>query len=237
MHPIIMVPGYNHDPARPAHDPGRPGGNFPTWEAMLEGRRCVRFPWYSAIQWEDTAHARDAGCATTYEWSYRKLAPAASDRLIDVVDGMDGTSDVLAHSLGSRVVLQAIKERPEKFRKVLLMGGAELHRVALPIIESTPDVQYLSLAIWDDDILQKLGTTFAPGRGPKYCIGNKCPAGVRRLPNFDEVRLDDGYDQEFFRRRYGMDLNGDGPGWGDHAEYYEHEGNHPLCRGFFDGKI
>lgn len=237
MAPLLMVHGYNHDPMTidGKNSPHREGGNFDLWPKIFPDRTPEFVPWYSAIQYEDTPRAWKAGYATTYAWSYSDLAPEAAKGLLVQTEGRRGL-DVLAHSLGTRVVLLAIKKRPEAFRRVLLLNGAEIWREAIPIIEEADGVEFLNVAVREDDVLARLGARAAPGEGPKHCIGNGCPAGMRRLPNFREVVLDDWYDQQFYEDR-SWDIQGDGPSYGDHSFSFLHEGNHPLYRAFFEGEL
>jgi pimeloyl-ACP methyl ester carboxylesterase len=235
---LLMIHGYNHDPRTKLgeHSPFRPDGNFDRWPRIFTDHICEPVPWYSAIQFQDTAQAWKAGYTNTYAWSYSHLAVAAAEGLLVRVEGREGL-DVVAHSLGTRVVLLAIKERPEAFRKVLLLNGAEIWREAIPIIEENPCVEFLNVAVGEDDVLASMGAKAAPGDGQKRCVGNGCPAGMRRLPNFDEVVLDDLFDQAYYYGLHGWDLQGDGPSYGDHSFSFEHEGNHPLFRAFFAGDL
>ena len=235
--PLLMIHGYNHDPDRAEHSPFRPGGNFDLWPKIFTNHTPEFVPWYSAIKWVDTDLARDAGHWNTYRWSYLDLAEKAASALETALLTRTGL-DVVAHSLGTRVVLLAVQRQPECFRRVLLLNGAEIWRKAIPIIETSPSVDFLNIAVREDDVLARMGALAAPGDGPKHCIGNGCPAGMRRLPNFREVVLDDDYDQRYFADRYGFDdLEGDGPSYGDHSFSFVHEGNHALYRAFFAGEL
>ena len=239
---LLMVHGYNHDPHTKLgkHSPFRPGGNFDVWPKIFTDHVCEPVPWYSAIQFQDTAEAWKAGHRNTYAWSYSDLAPAAAEGLLKQTEGREGL-DIVAHSLGSRVALLAIKAHPERFRRVLLLNAAEIWREGLPIIRNAPGVEFLNIAVKDDDVLARLGALAAPGDGPKHCLGNGCPAGMRRLPNFDEVVLDDSFDQDYYNDILEdgtiWDLQGDGPSYGDHSFSFIHEGNHPLFRAFFEGTL
>lgn len=234
---LLMIHGYNHDPDDPEHDPGRPGGNFPTWEGIFTESECIRVPWYSAIQFRDTFRALSNGHSTTYRYAYLDLVPKAVQSVLAIVDGLDEPADIVAHSLGTRVALQAVLARPVKFRRVLMLNGAEIERVAKPIIKANTGVQFLNIAVYEDDVLNYMGDRFAPGEGKKRCIGNGMPAGVRRLSNFDEIVLDDEDDYEFFLDRYGWNLAGDGPSAGDHSYSFLHDGNYELFRRFFRGDL
>ena len=233
---LLMVHGYNHDPKEEKHSPFREGGNFDVWPKIFTDHECEPVAWYSGIQFEDTLKAFKAKHPTTYRWSYLDLAPEAARGLLTLGEGRTGL-DVVAHSLGTRVVLLAIKKRPEMFGKVLLLNGAEIWREAIPVIEKHPDIQFLNIAVREDDVLARMGAKAAPGEGPKHCIGNGCPPGMRWLPNFDEVILDDEYDQNYFATKGYPDLEGDGPSYGDHSFSFLHKPNHKLFRAFFRGEL
>lgn len=230
---ILMIHGYNHDPGDPEHSPFRNGGNFDLWPKIFTDHECEPVPWYSAIQFKDTGKALLRGHHNTYRWSYIALAPQAAESLLHQVDGRTGL-DVVAHSLGTRVVLLALKQRPEAFRRVLLLNGAEIWREAIPIIEGARDIEFLNIAVREDDVLARMGAKAAPGDGIKRCIGNGCPPGMRDLPNFREIILDDAYDQRGTRF---PDLQGDGPSYGDHSFSFLHGGNHELFRTFIRGEL
>jgi len=231
---LLLVHGYNHDPSDylGEHSPHRPGGNFDVWPRIFSETTPLFLPWYSAVQWRDTRLAWDAGFSTTYGWAYGPLVDNAVEQLLTRMHGKSGI-DCFAHSLGTRVALLAAEQRPDLFRKIILINGAEIWRVANPIIENTPGIQYLNIAVAEDDVLARAGSLMAPGDGVKRCIGNGCPPGMRWLENFNEVRLDDEYDQRYWKALRDWDLEGDGPSRGDHSFSYDHEGNHELYRSFF----
>jgi hypothetical protein len=240
MTDILMIHGYNHDPDDPDHSPSRPGGNFDVWSRMLPDHNCIPFPWYSGRQWVDTFAARAAGYRTSYGWAYGALAVDAAARLVTMVDNMGLVyPNIVCHSLGTRVALLAIQSDPDRFEgsSVLMLNGAEMVDVGMPIINDVHTC-FLNIAVREDGVLEYMGENFAPGDHVGGCIGNGCPAGARRLVNFDEIILDDDFDKQFFLARCGWDLEGDGPSQGDHSYSFLREANWPLFRKFFtDGGI
>lgn len=230
---ILMVHGYNSDLDENAW-------NFEPWEAMLSEFETERFPWDSGLQgWGGLKRARAAGHDTSYEHAYKDLAIRAADQMRHSLLGRNDKVDAFCHSLGSRVVLDAVKTNPGGFNRVCIIGGAELVRTAWPTMEDARSVEFLNIASEEDDVLENMGAVFHGVEGRKFqCIGNGCPHAMSWLPNFNEVRLEDRSHQAYWRRRLDTEISGDNEDeWGDHGVYYEREGNHELITAFFRGEL
>ena len=242
MTKLILVHGYNHDPKTVKHDPGRapgtlsesdPGGQFPQWEVMMSNRECVRFPWYSAIQGRlaDIWKAWRAGHRTTYGWAYDDLALDAAYTLHEKIRRIGGPVDILCHSLGARVALQAVSIAPHRFRRVLIMNGAETVEEAAPVFEMASHVDFLSVGAYSDDVVRLAGGIFAPKIGYDPCLAN---GFENTFDNVQQVILDDPDEQQFYWAKYGWRIEGDNPdNYGDHSYSFLHKGNWPLLREFF----
>ncbi|MEH6477692.1 MAG: hypothetical protein V7727_18515, partial [Sneathiella sp.] len=115
---VFMVHGYNHDPNSMKHSAFAPGAAFSTWAGHLPQPEYFKYPfeWYSGLQWRDGFKAWRNGHLTSYAWSYSQLAVKAGETLARY--GLARGSDVVCHSLGSRVVLQALNVKPNLFRRV-----------------------------------------------------------------------------------------------------------------------
>ena len=140
---IVMVHGYRFSPSTPAHDPfahimspvrARPGLNALSWPRHLGfGRRDPMEGLGLAFGWE----ARGAF------WSAHGRAWHAGEALAEIVGALRQALPgrpvgVMAHSLGARVVLRAMRLMPEgSVRRVVLMSPAE-HRGAARAAMASP---------------------------------------------------------------------------------------------------
>ena len=234
---IYLVHGYNHDPAIEAHDPGRAGGHFEEWEQMLQSRESVRFPWHSGVKgrWRDILCAWRGGYGTTYGWAYGQLAMAAARRLARAAVAEGRLVDVLCHSLGARVALQAVALVPAAFRRVLILNGAETVDEASRVFRLAPRVRFLNLGAGADDVVRIAGGIFAPPLGYDRCLANGI--GGTTAGNVLDLMLDAPATRRFYQRWRGWDLRGDNPRTiGDHSYSFRWPGNWPLIRAFLDGE-
>jgi len=131
--------------------------------------------------------------------------------------------DILCHSLGSRVVIVALKYVPEKINKVVFFNGAELVRNTESV-----DGNFLNLAVLSDNVLKFLGKRFS---GDK----NGETVGQYGVPGWNNIFLDDANEQAFFKERFNWDIQGDNPNsYWDHWYSYRFTGNHTLVRAFLE---
>lgn len=228
---LIMVHGYNHDPRIAKYDPNRPGGNFDVWPKIFPERACLGLSWHSGIMFRDGFRAWANGHFTTYAWAYSDLAVDAARRLHELARNL-GPIDVVAHSLGTRVVLLAAARSPTMFGRVVMLNGAETVQAALPLLRAAVGVEFLNVAVREDDVLRRMGARFEPRFGRHGCIGN----GIGTPPdNVTQVILDDPLDP---MRLPFPDLRGDNPdSYGDHDYSWKHEGNYELYRTFLRGEL
>jgi hypothetical protein len=156
--------------------------------------------------------------------------------------------DLFCHSLGSRVVLHAIKLAARvKFPgygfehvvrnldRVVILGGAEYVRDAQETFHEVTRVcapgegpAFYNVTCRENDVLDKLAENFGP-RG----FGNHAVVGHDGL-GFDDpghrwidLRLDSPDLAAWAKTKFGWTLMGDGPRIWDHWYYYTHE---PNCR-------
>lgn len=231
---VTFVHGFYHEPGEGKHSPFAENGVYTNWvEGLSEGRYSLPLQWYSGLPFRDVFRAWRSGHLSTYAWAYEDLAQDAARRLAG--NEMFVGTDVICHSLGSRVVLQALKLRPGMFRRVLMLNGAETIEEATPIVMANPMVQFLNIVVYGDDMLGRLGEWLEPKLGRHGCIGQQGFTRKKELFNLCEVRLDWPAVQDNFKLRYGWDLRGDDPDEiSDHNFSYIHPGNWDLYRQFLD---
>lgn len=106
MRPLIFVHGFRYDPSKSGED--NPHETiYKEWREHFPDREIVEFSYYSGGSgFEAVARAWAAGYRNSYRWAYGKLALDAAKRLIEEANAL-GECDVVCHSLGSRVVLEA----------------------------------------------------------------------------------------------------------------------------------
>lgn len=229
---LFMVHGFDYDPKVPKYNACAADGAFSIWAQHLPPEDFLKFPfdWYSGRAIFDLFKAWRHGHLTTYAWSYTELAVTAGERLARF--GFGRGSDVICHSLGSRVVLQALHVKPNLFRRVIFLNGAETVKAAGPIIKRSPETQFLNISVSTDVVLKRGGAWLEPEWGKHHCIGY---AGLKDqgLDNVIDIQLDNQTDKQFLKNKYGWDVAGDDPELiSDHQYSYQHPGNWDLYRHF-----
>lgn len=243
MRPLIAVHGFMYDPK----DQG--GSNSPEWFFAdmegIAGREVVGFSWYSAPFGFRLAQPVKSVFQTAKAWvaswgagslhPYRhawKLAVKAADDLVALIESVQGPVDIVAHSLGARVVLTALPSVSPKVRRVVFFNGAELSKNARPLAALT-SAQFLNICVSSDRVLSLLGANFS-GDGDAPCLGS---AGLLPPPlaNWRDLVIDDPAVQARARAR-GWRLRGNDPkSFMDHGEAYRFAGNSRLVQAWLDG--
>ena len=120
-----------------------------------------------------------------YAWALAEKAGAA---LRTIVNLRSGPVHILCHSLGSRVVLQALKIDPKlNVGNIVFMNGAALSYDALEVAYARPDVTFYNLIVRSDDVLRTFGQMFSPGGLATGTIGQ---AGLYNPPsNWHDIDL------------------------------------------------
>lgn len=246
--PVIAVHGFMYDPADKggANDPA---GFFQEMSGIV-GQPVIPFAWYSApfglrlgrpfrSAWQ-TARAWlgswTKGFLDPYKYAWTH-ALAEGERLRQVIRLHDGPVDIVAHSLGVRVALDAIWGLPAgKVRRVVFFNGAELAENADQLAPLLPrDVEVLNFAISTDRVLEWLGAIFN-GQDIAPCIGR---VGLPHpQPNWHDLFLDrpEVAVVAMAKRRWTIraynpaDLLG-------HGESYHFAGNTDLVRAWLAGDM
>ena len=243
--PVIMVHGFRYDPRRRSvdnpHWRGLLGeaGSFVRWQRdLIPDRDYLGFGWYSVpAGYKSVLKAWIHGRYNTYRWAY-DLADTAGQALTKVIFRIGGSCDLLCHSLGSRVVIRALRTGvPLSVKNVVFMNGAELSDIAYSAARANPHVRFVNLVVDEDDVLSKLGSVFAPKGGLHAPVIGRNGLDGRALDNWVDVVLDDP-DVQIWGAKHGWALRGDNPdSIGDHWFTYQHKGNHGLIRAALDSTI
>lgn len=225
--PIALVHGYRYDPTRPGKN-NPYDTDFRHWRQELTWDQPVEikeFGWYSAGGWRAIFRAWSHGYRNTYRWAYSALAKDAGRRLASISKKHDRL-DVVCHSLGSRVVLEAIR-LGGNFGTVVILSGAEMVDVARPIMRDHPEVTFWNVLTLEDAIIDYLAENLTPGNGWS-AIGND---GVTGLSNCRNVVLDDAATKAVAKAHKGWVLKGDNAkSIGDHRVSHEWSGNWDMYR-------
>ncbi|MGF1560773.1 MAG: hypothetical protein ACFB3T_01190 [Geminicoccaceae bacterium] len=247
---LIMVHGFNFDPFERGGDNPHRNLFAELWRPQLAEIAPIRrgewdvfaFGWYSGEvrEAEGWAGAWMNGRFNPYRWAW-DLAENAGGVLADLI-GWGPEDDpartypeimVMAHSLGSRVALEALHQLPpHRVSRVLLLNGAEYAQTA-KVVAAYTRADVMNIHVRTDDVLDKLGETFAPERFMAAVVGRD---GIRQPPpHWVDVQLDSP-DTQTYGRRFGLELEGDDPReYSDHWYSYKHVPNWRLYRAFLAG--
>jgi hypothetical protein len=239
--PVLLVHGFGYDPRASSldnpHGAERALATFPRWRRDLvpEGFQGVGFGWYSAPPGaRHVLRSWRHGRWNRYRYAW-DLAGAAGRTLASMIVGLDVPVNILCHSLGSRVVIEAFRNASGlPVSNVVFMNGAEFAAPAYHCARANRHVRFVNLVVKADDVLSKLDTLFAPVSD----LGS--PIGLTGLgipePNWIDIDLDDEESQARGARR-GWHLQGDNPEqYADHWYTFRHPGNHGLIRAALAGE-
>lgn len=247
--PVIMVHGFRYDPRAQSTDNPHylcqsglgKASTFGLWRRNLipvPDRHGLGFGWYSVpAGFGSVLRAWYHGRYNTYRWAY-DLADEAGKALAQVILAIDRPCDLLCHSLGSRVVLRALRtEASLPIENIVFMNGAELSDTAYLTALVNPRIRFVNLVVDEDDVLSKLGSIFAPKGGLYTPVIGRSGLDGETLSNWIDVVLDDP-DVQVWGAEHGWALRGDNPdSIGDHHFTYRHEGNRGLIRAALAGEI
>ena len=229
--PIFFVHGYRYDP----DNRGRNNPHdtiYKRWKAELPGQECLEFSYYSAPGWKGHVRAWMNGYRNSYRWAYSKLAVKAAYRLAHVAALNTGDSNIICHSLGSRVALMAI-ELGAPIKTCIIMSGAEMVDVAVEIAADNPDTTFYNCYSKADGIIDYIAENFTPG-GPGEAIGND---GIVGLKNWHNIVLDNKRVKAWAQDTHRWNLRGSVPGESgeDHEISYRWYGNWQMYRAMVEG--
>lgn len=244
--PLVMVHGFRyHSHSRDADNAHR--STFVHWRTDIVPRRhAIGYAWWSCPggtfspfrHIASIAGAWAHGRYNTYRYAW-DLAAAAGEQLARALDGMRAPpADMMAHSLGSRVVLAALRANPDlPVRRVVLLNGAELSRTAFETAKLRRDVQFINMVVETDAVLRLFGGLFAPGDLYAPCVG-QAGLGEAAPNNWRDLHLDDPQFRKWAAGNGMPDVRGDNPHRVlDHWYTHKHPGNWPLIRAALDGTL
>jgi pimeloyl-ACP methyl ester carboxylesterase len=243
---LIAVHGFMYDPK----DVGGSNDPQPFFDEMsgIAGRPVLGFAWYSApfgLRIERPFHSVfQTARSWLGSWAKGKLDPyklawdlakKASYQLAALIVQQPGQVDLLAHSLGSRVVMQALWMLPAgKVGRIIFFDGAELCSNVLDEVRAGASEEVLNIAVAQDHVLSLLGARFS-GDGVGECIGHK-GLGKNAPPGWCDLFLDNPLVIKLARIGRGWTLRGDAPGdFLDHSTSYRFAGNVDLVRAWLGG--
>ncbi len=188
---VVMIHGYRFAPGIAGHCPH---GHILSMNPTTDDRKAISWPRHLGLT-GDHGLAIGLGWAArgSVQGAYRRAAAAGAAladlaTLIRQIDP-DRQIDVIGHSLGARVALQAlIHARPGDFRRMILLAAAETRRPARAAMDTPAGraVQVINVTTRENDLfdfalewLVSLGTDTALGQGPG-----------RALPNWLNLQID-----------------------------------------------
>lgn len=243
---VIMIHGFDFDPRSKKHSPEGPTGElFPAWRYHLTGVTTpVAHPWFSVPRTlGNIVGAWRSGYLDRYKWAFH-LADVEGRGPLRSKIMEHAPTNILCHSLGSRVVLSALSSpatgsgslfnADRLVGRVLLLNAAEHVPAARDAAEYHFGVEFFNVVVRTDDILRGLGGLMSPRIGYESCVGQ---VGMGDPPpNWHDLVLDDPDLQFGWGLEHGYDLRGDDPdGVGDHWYSYEWAPNWELYRNILSG--
>jgi hypothetical protein len=241
-----MVHGFRYHSASVDTDNAH-RSTFPHWRTdIIPERHAIGYAWWSCPG--GTFSPLRHGISIADAWRHGRwntygrawdLAAAAGEMLARALAGLPGPAiDMLAHSLGSRVVLAALRANPDlPVRQVVLLNGAELARTALATALIRKDVQFINAVVETDDVLRLFGSMFEPDHLYARCAG-QVGLGKEAPANWRDLHLDDPAFQAWAAKQGWDDVRGDNPRRIlDHWYTHKHPGNWPLIRAALDGRL
>jgi hypothetical protein len=245
--PVVMIHGFRYHASSLDTDNAH-RSTFRHWRTdILSSRHTIGYAWWSCPggMFSPFRHASSVATAwchgryNTYRYAW-DLAAAAGWQLVRSIALMEigKPIDMMAHSLGSRVVLAALRANPDlPVRRVVLLNGAELSRSAHETALLCPKVRFINMMVATDDVLRIFGSLFAPGSLYAPCVG-RAGLGEAAPKNWLDVQLDSPALQRWAADHGWPDVQGDNPKCAlDHWFSHKHPGNWPLIRAALDGTL
>lgn len=199
MKPIVGVHGFGYEPAEMSNDPHLT--LYEGWREKSQPHALIGFGWYSyPFGLRHTLRAWMQGYLHRYSAAWNKAIKEAP-RLADVTFGLQQSCFVIAHSLGTRLVLEALRYE-HNIEKIVLLSGSDSVPHARKCVAGT-DVQILNVIVPADDVLEWPGSWFTPTFGRERIIGYH---GFPSYDNVTEVELGeatshwDAYSEKYWPR-------------------------------------
>lgn len=159
-------------------------------------------------------------------------------------EGKGRKIDLFCHSLGSRVVIHAIRLAARQNMKhvlgqldrVIILGGAEYVRDAQEMFQDVLTAcpkpadgpRFYNVGCRENDVLDLLGENFGPrGFGVHEVVGHDGLGFSETQHRWIDLQIDSPKLADWAKKKFKWTLMGDGPRVWDHWYYYTHE---PNCR-------
>lgn len=191
---IIMVHGYRFSPHHPGHDPHR---HILALDPETTGGPVLSWPRALGFHGDDVAE----GLAIGFGWeargslrgAYRRADPAGRSlaRLIDgVAEATNRPVALIGHSLGARVMLQALRHiQPGAAGRLVLLAAAEFRCAAATALDSPAGerAEVLNITSRENDLFDFGLELFVSGRRRQALgFGLEAPR-----PNWIDIQIDD----------------------------------------------
>lgn len=188
----IMVHGYKYLPGHPVHCPH---GSILSRAPQLEDWKVVSWPEHLGL-----GASRDAGLGICFGWAARgsiwaahKRAEDAGFALADLVRAIRACAptraiNIIAHSLGARVALTALRESaPDAVTRAILLAAAEYGHTARTALDKTR-CTVLNVTTRENDLYDfLLERLIAPPRRGDHMLGH----GDLRHERLVTLQIDD----------------------------------------------
>lgn len=236
--PLIMVHGYQFDPRKKGkRNPHT--SVFDEWSAMLGmGHRCFGFGWFSVPRtFMSTMRSWFGKKTTNYHRAWHLATAAGRQGLARVLEASPMPPDILCHSLGSRVVMQALNENKGMHapRMVLILNGADYAESAARTAQMYPGTKFYNVVVEADQVLSVGGALGAPGHFYEGVLG-QVGLGKDAPLNWVDIVLDNDEVKAWVHMEFGFRVEGDNPlRISDHWYTYTNDNNKFLWRWILSG--
>lgn len=228
---IIMIHGYRFHPWLSRHNPHRK--LFPHWREWL-GDGAFGFGWDSGGGCLAPARAWFSGRWNSYRYAW-DMAERAGGVLAKIIGTSGPCVKIVAHSLGTRVALKALRDLPEgRVSRVLLIAGAERSQRALAV-SMYAKTKTLNVACREDGVLHHLGRLMEPEAFISDIIGYHGLRKDSRPEWWTDIWLDDKELQRRMQKEHHLDIKCDDPlRVGDHWHYNNPDNRKLFARWIMD---
>lgn len=213
MTATLLIHGYNWD--IDTEDPEYKQYWF--WR-LFATEPAIPYNWQSSPTWRDSWRN---GRVHRYHRAWDMAADVGLVLRQDLLKRKEPVN-IICHSLGARVVLQALKTSESlPVKRVLIFNGSESSRNASHICCLQPNIEFYSVVVKADGVLRWFGGLGTPGKFYENVIGLH---GVKG----NDVNWHDLF----------LGAAGDFPGWGsDHNWSWRNPANIPIWKEVLAGKF
>lgn len=190
---VALIHGYSFQPDLPGQCPHH---HILSLRPDIRDGKSISWPRHLGLNGTGGLAIACGWAARGSLWAAHRRAPSVGAALTQLAEMLralapDRQLDVVAHSLGARVVLAALEQaEPGDFRRIILLAGAESRDQALRAMASPAGkvAQVINVTTRENDIFDA-GFEWLIHFGRQKSVGQGLPA-AHRPPNWRDLWLD-----------------------------------------------